>query len=51
MAAISEVHKMFFAEQGLTSLLDQIGFQFDDEDREGLVALLEDTRKTMAGAE
>lgn len=44
LAAISEVHKMFFADQGITALLDQIGFQFDDEDRSALVAMLEDTR-------
>lgn len=48
MAAISEVHKMFFAQEGLTSLLDQIGFQFDDSDRQALAEMLEETR---AGAE
>jgi hypothetical protein len=47
MAAISEIHKMFFSDNGITSLLDQIGFEFDDADREALVEMLEETRKAM----
>ena len=38
LAAISEVHRMFFDEIGLTALLDQIKFEFTDEDRD-LLAL------------
>lgn len=49
LAAISEVHKMFFAQEGLASLLDQIGFQFDDTDREALAAMLEETRAGVEG--
>lgn len=45
LAAISEVHKMFFSEQGITAHLDEIGFQFDDIDRQALVEMLEETRK------
>ena len=40
LAAISEVHKMFFDPQGLTALLDQINFQFTDTDRDTLGELL-----------
>lgn len=31
LAVISEVHKMFFGEVGLTSLLDQINFEFNED--------------------
>jgi hypothetical protein len=44
LAALSEVHKMFFAEQGLTSLLDQINFEFTDEHRQMLADLLQETK-------
>lgn len=44
LAAISEVHRMFFDQNGLTSLLDQIKFQFTDDDRYLLAAELEDLR-------
>jgi hypothetical protein len=40
IAALSEVHKMFFDPQGLTALLDQINFQFTDTDRDTLGELL-----------
>lgn len=40
VAALAEVHKMFFDPQGLTALLDQISFQFTDTDRDTLGELL-----------
>jgi len=33
LATISEVHKMFFDQNGLIGLLDQIKFEFTDDDR------------------
>lgn len=36
VAALSEVHTMFFDPSGITGLLDQINFQFTDDDREAL---------------
>lgn len=44
LAAISEVHRMFFDQNGLTALLDQIQFQFTDADRDLLAAELQDLR-------
>lgn len=44
IAALSEVHKMFFGEQGLTALLDQIKFEFTDDHRQMLSELLEETK-------
>lgn len=38
--AISEVHKMFFAQDGITAFLDQVGFEFTEEDRDALQAEL-----------
>lgn len=49
LAAISEVHKMFFSEQGLTSLLDNIPFQFTDDDRDMLSAALTEYRASREG--
>jgi hypothetical protein len=40
VAALAEVHKMFFDPQGITALLDQISFQFTDTDRDTLGELL-----------
>ena len=40
VAALAEVHKMFFDPQGLTALLDQINFQFTDTDRDTLGEML-----------
>ena len=40
VAALGEVHKMFFDPQGLTALLDQIDFQFTDDDRDLLSGAL-----------
>lgn len=41
IAAISEVHKMFFDQVGLVSLLDQINFIMTDEDQAELAAELQ----------
>lgn len=40
IAAMSEIHKMFFDTQGLVALLDQVNMVFTDEDREALAAEL-----------
>ena len=45
LAAISEVHRMFFAEQGITALLDQIQFQVTDTDRELLAGILQELKE------
>lgn len=34
VAALSEVHSMFFSPEGVTGLLDQINFEFTDTDRD-----------------
>lgn len=44
LAAISEVHKMFFGPTGLTAFLDNIGFEFDEADQEMLGEALEELR-------
>lgn len=44
LGAISEVHRMFFDQNGLTALLDQIKFEFSDADRDLLAAELQDLR-------
>ena len=44
LAAISEVHRMFFDQNGLTALLDQIKFEFTDDDRDLLAASLQELR-------
>lgn len=44
LAAISEVHKMFFEQTGILGLLEQIKFEFTDADRDALAAALEDLR-------
>jgi hypothetical protein len=49
LAAISEIHRMFFADQGLTTLLDQIQFQFTDADREHLSATLNELKDDILG--
>jgi hypothetical protein len=48
-ATIAEVHKMFFGEQGLTGLLDQINFEFTDADREMLYGELEQLKQSEEG--
>ena len=47
LAAISEVHRMFFDQNGLTSLLDQIKFEFTDDDRDLLAAALQELREAQ----
>ncbi|MGV0949424.1 MAG: hypothetical protein ACOYB3_02040 [Azonexus sp.] len=44
LAAISEVHRMFFDQNGITALLDQIKFEFSDNDRDLLAAELQELR-------
>jgi hypothetical protein len=44
LAAIAEVHKMFFEQTGLVALLDQIKFEFTDANREHLAQALADIR-------
>lgn len=41
LAAIAEVHKMFFNENGLVALLEQIQFQFTEQDQAELAAELQ----------
>jgi hypothetical protein len=45
VAATAELHKMFFAQEGLSSLLDQINFEFTDEDRDNLSEALVELRE------
>lgn len=42
IAAISEVHKMFFGPTGMTQFLDNIGFEFTDDDSTLLMWTLEE---------
>lgn len=44
LAAISEVHRMFFDATGLTSLLDNIQFEITDSDRDLLAAALQELK-------
>jgi hypothetical protein len=44
LAAISEVHKMFFGQTGITQFLDNIGFEFTDDDSSMLMVTLEEFR-------
>jgi len=46
LSAISEVHRMFFDQNGLTALLDQIKFEFSDQDRDLLAAELQELRES-----
>lgn len=48
LAAIAEVHTMFFGEVGLTSLLDQIRFEFTEEHQDQLRVELEELRDSWA---
>lgn len=49
LAAIAEVHAMFFGEVGLTSLLDQIPFQFTEEDQKNLGQALQEFKEGWEG--
>jgi hypothetical protein len=44
LAAISEVHKMFFSQTGLVNFLDQIGFVFTEDDQLELQEALQEFR-------
>lgn len=45
LASISEVHRMFFAETGLITLLDQINFVLSEADQELLATALQELRE------
>jgi hypothetical protein len=47
IAALSEVHKMFFDPSGLLSLLEQINFEFTDADRDLLAVELQEMREAV----
>lgn len=49
LAAISEVHRMFFGDVGLTGLLDQIGFSFTEDHQAYLTNELEELKKSWEG--
>lgn len=49
VAAISEIHKMFFEQNGLISLLDNINLEFSDDDRQTLTTELEELRQAVEG--
>jgi hypothetical protein len=49
LAAISEVHKMFFDQTGLTSYLENIQFDFTDADKMELAQALEDLKEKVTG--
>ena len=45
LAAISEAHKMFFGQTGITAFLDNIGFEYTEDDSAMLAAALEEYRE------
>lgn len=47
LAALSEVHNMFFGQTGLTAHLESIKFQFTEEDQADLRTALEETRNAF----
>jgi hypothetical protein len=48
LAAISEVHKMFFSQTGITAYLDNIRFEFTEADQNDLAAALSELRDAEA---
>jgi hypothetical protein len=48
LAAISEVHKMFFGQTGLTAYLDNIKFEFTEQDQMDLAEALTELRDGQA---
>jgi len=48
LAAISEVHKMFFGQTGLTAYLDNIKFEFNEQDQQDLAEALLELRDGQA---
>lgn len=49
LAAVSEVHSMFFGDLGLTALLDQIQFEFTDMHRDALALALQSYKDSREG--
>lgn len=49
LGAISETHRMFFGDTGLTGLLDQIGYTFSEENQMYLTEELEDLKNSWEG--
>lgn len=49
LAAISEVHSMFFGDLGLTALLDEIPFEFTDMHRDALALALQSYKDSREG--
>ena len=49
MAAIAEIHKMFFGTGGLIGLLDSINLEFTDDDRDTLAAELQEIKEAYDG--
>ena len=49
LAAISEAHRMFFDQTGLTALLESIQFQVTEEDTALMAAALEELREPKEG--
>lgn len=49
VAVMSEVHRMFFDGTGITALLDQIGFQFTEDNQQQLTAELQELKNTWVG--
>lgn len=45
LAAISEVHKMFFGREGLTAFLDNIAFQYTEDDQAMLAEALTELKE------
>jgi hypothetical protein len=49
VASLSEVHRMFFDPTGISALLEQIGYQFTDADKDLLIAELNAAREGGSG--
>ncbi len=50
VAVLSEAHKMFFGPTGLTQFLDNIQFEYTDEDSEELGRVLDEQREAHLGS-
>ena len=51
LVAMAEIHRMFFDEKGLVSILDQIDMEFTDDDRQHLADALAETRDAYEATE
>lgn len=49
IGTISEIHRMFIAEQGLVTMLDQISFEFTEADQAELAEDLESLKESIDG--